>query len=189
MLNMLSGALIFLALSLAPGPRLGALRTVHGRLEIVVAVSADAVLWTFSTLLVITIMHLIEATFLWLAGVVCAFFLAGFLIYTLQQPFDVPAAKAPPGAFFCTPLRRAGLWFDALLVLPVYALVVTSDLHSIITLALGALAAASCVYVLVSRSELAETNLFWRNMRLSKAVSGLITLVLMGLHLTEDYPF
>jgi hypothetical protein len=184
MLDFCAGVVLFVALSAAPGPRLAAIGSAEpGARGIGVAanVAADIILWGVSGVIAAILLPFAGSDLLIAAAWGCACFLLIFLAATLRRSFQIPRATAAgsSSAAGARALGQAGLWFDAVLVCPVFAATITSTPGGTVRFVLGALVAAVIVYTLVSDRELSATPRFWFVMRLAMALAGATALALL----------
>ncbi|NOR61547.1 MAG: hypothetical protein GQ535_03510 [Rhodobacteraceae bacterium] len=189
MILALSGALLFLALSLAPGPRLGALRGETWGKGMAATMAVDVIFWLVSASLACVFLWLAPAQGHWIAGTACAVFLVVFLGVTLARPFQPPPAIEGLDALFMQPLRRVDLWFDAFLIFPAFTVAMASTPGGVFAVSVGALIAAFGGYAIVALPRLSALPAFWHAMGIITAVTGLLALTILGLRLTNTYPF
>lgn len=180
----LGGAAVFLALSLVPGPRLAGLQGPAPH-PLRAAILADALFWTAALAVTALLRVWAGPGAPWWAGVGAALFLAGFLTYALRQPFQPPPLTRGPQAPLRQTLRRADLWFDALIVFPACLLATTDSPGEAGLFALGALLAALLAYGLAAQPGVARQPALWAGFRLVTLLAGLIALGLIVWRLTQ----
>jgi hypothetical protein len=194
MLDFCSGVVLFMALSLAPGPRLATLRSAESGARgasIAANVAADIILWGASGMIAATLLPFAGSNPFIMAAWGCVVFLFVFLAVTLRRPFQLPRAIAGGSGIVAgaRALGQGGLWFDAILVCPVFAATITSTPQGALRFVFGALMAAVIVYTLVPRRELSATPRFWRVMRVAMALAGVTALALLIDALLPHIPF
>jgi len=115
-----------------------------------------------------------------------AAFLIAFGAWSLWAPFRVlPAPDRPTLAETVRrPLTNAGIWFDILLICPIFAAALAPGTAPLWPFVLGAALGAWASYGAVARPGLAAHPQFWPAMRLTM---GLVTLIAVAMMLAAGF--